>query len=113
MVHVASRAMSRDADSPDIDWEHVGRLEIHPRRFGLLQILSLDGNRTLSPTECAYELQTEIADANYHMSVLVATGIVRLAHVIPARGVREHFYCFAQHSADDLFERLGLARREE
>jgi hypothetical protein len=58
-------------------------------------------------------LQTEIADANYHMSVLVATGIVRLAHVIPARGVREHFYCFAQHSADDLFERLGLARRED
>ena len=106
--------MSRDDDdSPKIDWEHVGRLEIHARRFGLLQILSLDGNRTLSPKECAYELHTEIADANYHMNILVATGIVRLAHVIPVRGAKEHFYCFAQHSADDLFERLRLPREDQ
>ena len=100
--------MSRESsDSPSVDWECVARMEIHPRRFGLLQILSLDGCRTLSPSECAYELQTNIADANYHMTVLAQSGIVRLAHTIPVRGVAEHFYCLAEHSGADLFERLG------
>lgn len=100
--------MSRDDnDSPGVDWEHVARLEIHRRRFGLLQVLSLDGCRTLSPSECAYELHTNIADANYHMTVLVQSDIVRLAHTIPVRGVAEHFYCLTAHSGGDLFERLG------
>jgi hypothetical protein len=94
----------------DVDWEHIGRHELHPRRFGLLQILSLDGGRTLSPTECAYELQTETADTNYHMTVLIDSRIVRLAHSIRVRGVKEHFYCLTDHSADDLFERLGLEK---
>jgi len=99
-------------DSPNIDWEHVGRLEIHPRRFGLLQILSMDGNRTLSPNECAFELHTNIADAHYHMNVLMESGVVRLAHVMPVRGTKEHFYCLTDHSADDLFDRLGLPRED-
>lgn len=103
--------MSRDDnDSRPLDWEHVARAELHPRRFGLLNALSLDGNRTLSPSECAYELHTNIADANYHMNVLVKTGLVRLAHVAPVRGTEEHFYCLVEHSGDDLFERLGLPR---
>ncbi|HXS46884.1 MAG TPA: helix-turn-helix domain-containing protein [Solirubrobacterales bacterium] len=95
-------------DSPHVDWEHISRLEMHPRRFGLLQILSLDGSRTLSPNECAYELHTNVADANYHMTVLAESGIVRQAHAIPVRGTKEHFYCLVGHSADDLFERLRL-----
>lgn len=99
--------MSSDDQGPaEVDWEHVGRLELHPRRFGLLQILSLDGARTLSPSECAYELHTDTADANYHMRVLAEARIVRHAHSIPVRGVNEHFYCLTDHSADDLFERL-------
>lgn len=96
-----------------IDWENVGRIEQHVRRFGILQILSLEGGRTLSPTECAYELHTNTPDANYHMKVLVKSGIVRLAHSAPVRGVTEHFYCLARHSGDDLFERLELPRKNQ
>jgi predicted ArsR family transcriptional regulator len=105
--------MSDENDSTDVDWESVGRLELHPRRFGLLQILSIDGGRTLSPSECAYELHTETADANYHMKVLAESHIVRCAHSIPVRGVNEHFYCLTDHSADDLFKRLGRPKKDE
>jgi hypothetical protein len=102
--------MSDEHEPGEVDWEHVGRLEIHPRRFGLLQILSLDGGRTLSPTECAHELHTDTADANYHINVLKRSGLVRLVGSIRVRGARKHFYCLVDHVADDLSERLG--RRE-
>jgi hypothetical protein len=62
--------MSDEQGSGNVDWEHVGRLELHPRRFGLIEIVSIDGGRTLSPTECAHELQTDTADATCHMNVL-------------------------------------------
>jgi len=103
--------MSEDQDNfRGLNWENVARVQIHSRRFGLLQVLSLDGCRTLSPTECAVELHTNVADASYHMAVLVRVGLVRLAHSVPVRGVEEHFYCLAGHSADDLLKRLKLPR---
>jgi hypothetical protein len=106
--------MSDEPGGPgDVDWEHVGRLELHQRRFGLLQILSIDGGRTLSPTECAYELQTDTADANYHMTVLKRSRLVRLVDSIKVRGAREHFYCLIDHVADDLSERLERRRKDE
>lgn len=110
---VASPPMSDKFESGDVDWEHVGRLELHPRRFGLLQILSIDGGRTLSPTECAFELQTDTADANYHMSVLKRSGLVRHVDSIQVRGAREHFYCLIDHVADDLSERLGRPKKDD
>ncbi len=94
-----------------VDWEEVARQEVHPRRFGLLQVLSLDGGRTLSPTECAWELGIGVSDADYHITKLKSSGIVRLAHTMPVRGTAEHFYCLVDHSAADLFERLGLPKR--
>lgn len=113
MTCVGSRAVSDENEPTEIDWEGVGRLELHPRRFGLLQILSLDGGRTLSPNECSYELDTDIADANYHLTVLKRCRLVRLVHVMPVRGTKEHFYCLANHSADDLFERLGRPKKDD
>lgn len=104
--------MSEENCPKEIDWERVGRLEMHPRRFGLLHVLSIDNGRTLSPSECSYELQTNVADADYHITVLKKIGLVRLAHSIPVRGARENFYCLAEHSADDLFERLGIPKKE-
>jgi predicted ArsR family transcriptional regulator len=113
LTAVASRAVNDGEQDPiRIDWEDVGRVEQHIRRFGIIQILLLDGGRTLSPTECAYELHTNTPDANYHMKVLAKSGIVRLAQIVPVRGVAEHFYCLTEHSADDLFERLGLPRKD-
>lgn len=97
----------------EVHWEEVARQEIHPRRFGLLQVLSLDGGRTLSPNECSFELQTNVSDANYHIVKLKRSGILRLAHTVPVRGAFEHFYCLVDHSAADLFERLGLPMGNE
>jgi hypothetical protein len=103
--------MRADDEHPrEIDWEDVARLEMHPRRFGILKMLALDGGRTLSPSECAFELQTNISDANYHIKTLKEFRLVRLAHTIPVRGVAEHFYCLVDHDAADLFKRLGLPR---
>src|SRR5690242_14400409 len=110
MTSVASPAVSDENEPVEVDWEGVGRLELHPRRFGLLQILSLDDGRTLSPSECSYELHTNVADANYHLTVLKRSGIVRLAHTKAIRGAQEHFYCLADHSGDDLSERLELPK---
>lgn len=94
-----------------VDWEGAARQEIHPRRFDLLQMFSLDGGRTLSPTECSWELGIGVSDADYHIAKLKRSGLVRLAHTMPVRGTAEHFYCLVGHSAADLFERLGLPKR--
>ena len=99
--------MSEEDTSADgLDWEKVARLELHPRRFGLLQVLALDGGRTLSPSECAFELHTSTADAHYHMSVLRTSGLLRPVKTVPVRGAKEHFYCLVGHSGADLDKRL-------
>jgi hypothetical protein len=100
--------IARQEAPTEVDWEEVARQEIHPRRFGLLQVFSLDGGRTLSPNECSFELQTNVSDASYHITKLKRSGILRLAHTVPVRGTFEHFYCLFDHPAADLFERLGL-----
>lgn len=103
-----------DGDEPaEIDWEHVGRLELHPRRFGLLYLFALDGGRTLSPTECSYELHTDVADANYHIKVLQESGILRLVHTRRVRGTKEHFYCLTGHSAEGLAEQLERPKKDD
>lgn len=94
-----------------VNWEEVAQQEVHPRRFALLQVLSLDGGRTLSPTECSLELDISVSDADYHIATLKRSGLVRLAHTMPVRGTAEHFYCLVGHSGADLFERLGLPER--
>lgn len=93
-----------------VDWERLARSEIHHRRVAVLEILSLDGGRTLSVTEMGHELQTTTSDAYYHVSKLAPKGLVRLALTLPQRGFIEHFYCLAGHSGEDLIERLGLPR---
>lgn len=99
--------MATVAASNGVDWEALARRETHPRRVAILEILALDGGRTLSVREIALELQFTTSDAYYHVSRL-APGLLRLAFTMQVRGCIEHFYCLAGHTADDLFERLGL-----
>lgn len=101
--------MAGNSNSSEIDWERFARLEINYRRIGILEILSLDGGRTLSVKEIAAELQCSTSDAYYHVSKLAPSGMVRLVFAMPVRGTLEHFYCLAGHPGDDLIERLGLA----
>ena len=103
--------MAGNSNSSEIDWERLARLEINHRRIGILEVLSLDGGRTLSVKEIAAELQCSTSDAHYHVSKLAPRGLIRFVVALPVRGALEHFYCLAGHSGDDLAERLGLPRR--
>lgn len=94
-----------EQDIPPGFWEKLARTETHPLRISILEVLLLDGGRTLSPMELAFELQEKLGIINYHARDLHKASILRLAHEHQVRGAMEHFYCLACHSADDL-ERL-------
>lgn len=96
--------LTDSTDGPN--WEQVARLETHPLRISILEVLAMDDGRTLSPSELSHELHTTTSDADYHIKALKRAGMVRLAHTLPVRGAVEHFYCPINHSAKDLFERL-------
>lgn len=100
--------MATAASTDDVNWEALARFETHHRRVAILEIMALDGGRTLSVSEIAYELQFTTSDAYYHVSRLALRGLLRLAFTMQVRGCIEHFYCLAGHTADDLFERLDL-----
>ncbi len=102
--------MTTTASSNGVDWEALARRETHHRRVAILEILALDGGRTLSVNEIAHELQFTTSDAYYHVSRLEPGGLLRLAFTMQVRGCIEHFYCLAGHTADDLFERLDLPK---
>jgi predicted transcriptional regulator len=78
-----------------VDWEALARASAHPLRISILEVLGLDGGRTLSPNELSQELQTPRGNANYHVTELHKAGLLRLAHRQPVRGVVENFYRLA------------------
>lgn len=92
--------------SDGVDWERLARAETHDLRISIAEVLSIDGRRTLSPRELMYELQESMSAVNYHTTALLRGKVIRLAHERPIRGAIEHFYCLADHSAEDLFERI-------
>lgn len=75
-----------------MNWQLLARANTHPLRISILEVLSLDGGRTLSPNELAYELRTPLSNVNYHVVQLLNTGLVELAGERPVRGATEHFY---------------------
>jgi hypothetical protein len=97
---------SRGDSSDEINWERVARAETHELRLSILELLGMDGGRTLSPKELTYELQERPVLVNYHIRELRKSQLIRLVHEHEAGGVIEHFYCPPDHSAADLFERL-------
>lgn len=101
--------MAGHRESPEgIDWERLAREETHRLRVSILELLSIEGGRTLGTKEMACELQAPLANVIYHSTELRKTGFIRLAHRHEISGAIEHFYCLPDHSAEDLFERLGL-----
>lgn len=83
------------AASLPVDWEALARASAHPLRISILEVLGLDGGRTLSPNELSQELQTSRGNANYHVTELHKAGLLRLSHRRPVRGVVENFYRLA------------------
>lgn len=75
-----------------VDWEHLARATAHPLRVSVLEVLGLDGGRTLSPTEICRELQIPLSNTNYHVTELAKAGLIELVGERQVRGATEHFY---------------------
>jgi DNA-binding transcriptional ArsR family regulator len=84
-------AAAHDAAIP-VDWEQLARATAHPLRVSILEILGLDGGRTLSPSELCRELQIPLSNTNYHVTELHKSGLIELARERQVRGATEHFY---------------------
>ncbi len=76
-------------------------------RISVLEILGIDGGRTLSPCELAHELWMPLSNTNYHVTELHKAGLIDLASTRQVRGATEHFYRLAPFSA------IGEARSEK
>ncbi len=81
-----------DRASVPVDWEQLARATAHPLRVSILEILGIDGGRTLSPSELCLELQIPLSNTNYHVTELHKAGLIDLARERQVRGATEHFY---------------------
>ena len=75
-----------------VDWEHLARATAHPLRVSILEILGIDGGRTLSPSDLSNELQIPLSNTNYHVTELAKAGSIDLVRERQVRGATEHFY---------------------
>ena len=75
-----------------MNWQLLARANTHPLRISILEVLAMDGGRTLSPSDLSYELRTPLSNVNYHVTELRRTGLLELARERPVRGATEHFY---------------------
>lgn len=75
-----------------VDWEQLARATAHPLRVSILEILGIDGGRTLSPSELCLELQIPLSNTNYHVTELHKAGLIELTRERQVRGATEHFY---------------------
>jgi DNA-binding IclR family transcriptional regulator len=78
-----------------MNWQLLARANTHPLRVSILEVMALDGGRTLSPNELSYELRAPLSNVNYHVTQLLRTGLVELTDERPVRGATEHFYRLA------------------
>jgi predicted ArsR family transcriptional regulator len=75
-----------------VNWELLARANTHPLRVSILEVLSIDGGRTLSPKDLSVELQSPLSTVNYHVTELGRSGLVRVVDEQQVRGAIEHFY---------------------
>lgn len=88
----AGRAVENGHGSLPVDWEHLARSTAHPLRVSVLEILGMDGGRTLSPSELCQELQIPLSNTNYHVTELAKADLIELVDQRQVRGATEHFY---------------------
>jgi DNA-binding transcriptional ArsR family regulator len=80
------------SESLPVNWERLARATAHPLRVSILEILGIDGGRTLSPSDLSQELQIPLSNTNYHVTELAKSGLIVLVRQRPVRGATEHFY---------------------
>lgn len=97
----ASRAVENGHGSLPVDWEQLARSTAHPLRVSILEIIGMDGGRTLSPSELCQELQIPLSNTNYHVTELAKADLLELVDQRQVRGATEHFYRLpGTHSAN-------------
>lgn len=82
--------------SPAIDWERVARARVHPLQISVLELLTIDNGRAMSPSEMAVELQEPLGNVSYHASTLADAGSIELVDTVQRRGALEHYYRLAE-----------------
>ena len=75
-----------------MDWQRLARANTHPLRISVLEVMAMDGGRTLSPSDLSYELRVPLSNVNYHVTELVRSDLIELASQRQVRGATEHFY---------------------
>jgi len=75
-----------------VNWERLARANTHPLRVSILEVLSLDGGRTLSPKDLSEELQAPLSTVNYHVTELRDSELIKVVDEQQVRGAIEHFY---------------------
>ena len=93
-----------------MNWQLLARANTHPLRISILEVLGMDGGRTLSPSDLSYELRTPLSNVNYHVTELRRTGLVELTGERPVRGATEHFYREAKVNSNGNGSRNGSGR---
>jgi DNA-binding transcriptional ArsR family regulator len=80
------------SSSIPVNWERLARATAHPLRVSILEILGLDGGRTMSPSDLCRELQIPLSNTNYHVTELAKSNLIELVRERQVRGATEHFY---------------------
>jgi DNA-binding MarR family transcriptional regulator len=75
-----------------VNWQLLARANTHPLRISILEVLGIDGGRTLSPTDLSLELQAPLSNVNYHVTALAQAGLIEIVRERQVRGAVEHFY---------------------
>jgi hypothetical protein len=78
-----------------VNWEAVARVELHPRRFAILERLTTqppDGDPGWSSSTLAAALNAPIAATSHHVRVLRDRGWVVVIDSRHVRGVLQTFY---------------------
>ena len=75
-----------------VNWERLARATAHPLRVSILEILGIDGGRTMSPSDLCHELQIPLSNTNYHVTELAKADLIDLVRERQVRGATEHFY---------------------
>jgi DNA-binding transcriptional ArsR family regulator len=85
-------AVAGEHGSLPVNWERLARATAHPLRVSILEIIGMDGGRTLSPSDLSQELQIPLSNTNYHVTELAKAGLIELVRQRQVRGATEHFY---------------------
>ena len=110
---VFSNRLSNESEDP-VNWQLLARANTHPLRVSILEVLNLDGGRTLSPKDLSLELQAPLSTVNYHVTELAKAGLLKIVGEQQVRGAIEHFYRSVDTGAkagSNGSSRIGARRR--